>query len=129
MPLLDIDEIFTDPNFVDDFTVVRNTRTVNTSGRTVDTPGTFYTYGNIQPAREAQLKQLSDEERVGSFISVVTPFILYALTPTTAPDQVTWQGQLYRVKIVRDWSQYGSGFIEAICELVTLTEAGTSWGS
>lgn len=124
MPLLDIDEILSDPDFADDIVVTRSQRSVDQTGRTVDVPGTYFTYGNVQPAREIQLVQIPDNERVGSFISIVTPFRLFALTATTAPDQVTWNNLLYRVKIVRDWSAYGRGFVEAICELTTLTPDG-----
>lgn len=124
MPLLDVSEILSDPDFADDIIITRSQRSVDNNGRTVDTPGTYFTYGNCQPAREAQLHQLPDTERIGSFISIVTPFRLFALTATTAPDLVTWKGQFYRVKIVRDWSAYGNGFVEAICELTTFTSDG-----
>jgi hypothetical protein len=124
MALLDVSELLSDPDFADDFTILRSVRTVDNTGRTVDTPGAYYSYGCIQPAKEAQLKQLPELERVGSFISVVTPFRLLALTSTTAPDQIIWRCGTYRVKVVRDWTNFGEGFVEAICELETLSMTG-----
>jgi len=124
MPLLDVSELLGDPMFADDITVIRSTRSVSTGGRTVDTPSSYNTYGNVQPASEAQLQQLPDLERVGSYISVVTPFPLYCLTDTTAPDQVKWNHGTYRVAVVRDYTTYGSGFVEALCQLVTFTMVG-----
>jgi galactose-6-phosphate isomerase len=124
MALIDVSEILSDPDFVDDFNVIRNSRTVDMHGRTIDTDGVYLTYGSVQPAKEVQLRQLPELERVGSFISVVTPFRLFALTDTTAPDQITWNGRSYRVKIVRDWTNYGQGFVEAICELTSFTTDG-----
>jgi galactose-6-phosphate isomerase len=124
MALLDVEFLLSDPDFADDFNVLRSVRTIDTNGRTVDTPASYFTYGVIQPAKEVQLRQLPDLERIGSFISVITPFRLLALTGTTAPDEVFWDCKTYRVKIVRDWTNFGEGFVEAICELTSLTQAG-----
>lgn len=124
MPLLDVSELLSDPDFADDITVIRSGRTMGTDGRVVDTPGTYYTYGNVQPTSGASLQQLPEAERVGSFITVVTPFRLLVLTDSTAPDQVIWQDRNYRVKHVNDWSVYGNGFTEAICELTGMTQNG-----
>lgn len=124
MPLLDVSEILGDPMFADDITIIRSSRSVSAGGRTVDTPSSFSTYGNVQPASEAQLMQLPDLERVGSFVSVVTPFPLFCLTDSTGPDQVTWNGRTYRVMVVRDYTTYGSGFVEALCQMVTLAMGG-----
>lgn len=124
MALIDVSELLSDSDFVDDITVLRPTRSVNNVGRTVDVPGAYYTYGCVQPAREAQLVQIPEMERIGSFISILTPFRLRALTDTTAPDQVMWDGQYYQVRIVRDWTNYGEGFVEAVCELTGTVQAG-----
>lgn len=124
MPLLDVSEIIADPDFSDDIVVIRFTRTMDTHGRVIDTPGTYYTYGCVQPAPESKLLILPELERVGSFISVITPFRLIPLTSTTAPDQVTWQNRSYSVRDVRDWSTYGNGFVEGICELNSNTLDG-----
>lgn len=124
MALIDVSELLTDPDFVDDITVLRSVRSVNDVGRAVDTPGAYYTYGCVQPAKEVQLLQIPDLERAGSYISVVTPFRLLALTETTAPDQVVWNGKYYQVSVVRDWTNYGEGFVEAICQLTDLVTDG-----
>jgi galactose-6-phosphate isomerase len=124
MPLLDVSEIIADADFSDDIVVIRSNRTVDAHGRTVDVPGSFNTYANVQPAPQSALQILPDNERVGSFISVVTPFRLIPLTDTTAPDQVQWSNRTYRVKMLRDWSTYGNGFVEAICELTSMTIDG-----
>lgn len=124
MPTLDVSEIIGDPEFADDFTVVRSSRVTGPNGRTVDIPSEYFTYGCIQPAPDRALVQLPEAERVGSFISVVTPFRLFPLTASTSPDQIVWNNSTYRVKLVHDWSTYGNGFVEGICELVSLTPDG-----
>lgn len=124
MPLLDVSEVIADPDFSDDLQVIRSFRSVDNTGRTVDTPGFYDTYGSVQPAPQASLVQIPEAERSGSYISVVTPFRLIPLTDSTSPDQVVWQGRSYRVRMLRDWSTYGTGFVEAICELTSFTVDG-----
>lgn len=118
MPLIDVVELLYDPDFAQDFTVVRFVRTVSAQGLTVDSPGLFATYGVILPLSGAQLAMLPEAERTGSFITVITPFALYALTDTTAPDQVQWHGRNYQVRSVNDWTDWGQGFTSAVCQLI-----------
>jgi galactose-6-phosphate isomerase len=117
MPLIDVTSILVDPDFAQDFTVVRFIRTVNNQGLTVDSPGLFATYGVILPLSGAQLAMLPEAERTGSYISVYTTFALYALTDRTAPDHVQWHGRDYLVRTVNDWTDWGLGFTQAVCQL------------
>lgn len=118
MPLIDVVEILSDPDFAQDFVVVRSNRSVSAQGLTVDSPGLFQTYGVILPLSGAQLAMLPEAERTGAFITVITPFALYALTDTTAADQVQWHGNNYMVRSVNDWTDWGQGFTSAVCQLV-----------
>lgn len=121
MPLVDVTEVLSDPDLVEDFAVIRSTRTVDQHGRTVDVPGQFYTFGSIQPTSGHTLMILPEAERVGSFITVVTMFPLIALSPTQAPDRIIWHNKAYQVKLLNDWTDYGQGFVSAVCELVAMT--------
>lgn len=122
MALIDISELLSDPDFADDFTVIRSTRQVGDDGRTTDSPTYYYTYGVVQPGERLRdgsgLSQMTDLERAGRDIHIVTPFRLLPLTHTTAPDQVVWNGQNYRVLHTADWTNYGQGFVTAKCELI-----------
>src|SRR3569623_663078 len=116
MALIDVTaDVLYDPMFMDDITVVRSVRTVNPQGLTVDTAGYYYTTGCVQPSPGRDLEQIPEAERTGVFVTVVTPFQLFPLTATTAPDQIVWNGKNYRVKHVNDWMNYGQGFVSAIC--------------
>jgi hypothetical protein len=97
---------------------------VSEQGQTVDAPGYYYASGSVQPSPGRDLLQLPETERAGVFITVVTTFRLFPLTATTAPDQVVWQGKNYRVKHVNDWSEWGGGFVNAICELTDVIPDG-----
>ena len=109
MPLLDCTEILGDPDFAQDFVVVRFIRSVSQQGLTVDSPGLFQSYGVILPLSGAQLMMLPEAERLGSFITIITPFKLVALSGTTAPDHVQWHGQDYLIRSVNDWTDWGQG--------------------
>lgn len=124
MATLDVSEILADSDFVDDFQVVRSQRSVNAQGLTVDTPGVYFTFGNVQPTPDSTLRRLPEAERIGDFMTVVTQFQLRALTSTTAPDQVVWNGRNYRVMVVNDWSNYGRGFVQAVCKSVSMAQDG-----
>jgi|SRR6185437_708448 galactose-6-phosphate isomerase len=125
MALLDVvSDVLFDPLFMDDITVIRSQRSVNVQGLTVDTPGYYYSTGCVQPTPGRDLEQLPEAERTGVFVTVVTPFRLFPLTATTAPDQIVWQQKNYRVKHVADWSNFGQGFVSAICQLVDMVPDG-----
>ncbi len=126
MPLLDVNDVITDPDFAQDFTVVRFVRTVSAQGLTIDSPGLFATYGVILPLSGAQLAMLPEAERVGSYITVITPFKLVALSATTAPDHVQWHGQDYLIRSVNDWTDWGQGFVSAIGQLTGAMVADAS---
>lgn len=121
MPLVDVTELLSDPDFVEDFTVVRSTRTMDQHGRVVDLPGQFSTYGSVQPTSGSTLMLLPEAERIGGFITVVTMFPLIALSDSTAPDRIIWHNKTYQVKMLNDWSEYGQGFVQAVCELINMT--------
>ncbi len=117
MPLLDVNDVILDPGFAQDFTVVRSIRTVSNQGLTIDSSGLLAAYGVILPLSGAQLAMLPEAERTGSYITVITPFALYALTDTTAPDHVQWHGKDYQVRSINDWTDWGLGFTQAVCQL------------
>lgn len=121
MPLIDVTDVLSDPDFVDDFTVIRSTRTVDQHGHAIDLPGQFYTFGSIQPTNGNTLMLLPEAERVGSFITIYTMFPLISLSDTTAPDRIIWHNKTYQVKMLNDWTDYGQGWVRAICELINMT--------
>jgi hypothetical protein len=122
MPIIDVSELLSDPDFVQDFTVIRYTRSM-VNGRVVDTSGSFPAVGSIQPSSGATLRLLPEAERLGSFITVVTQTKLQPLTTTNAPDVVQWHGNNFRVRTVNDWSDYGQGFYSAVCEMTDMAVA------
>jgi hypothetical protein len=127
MPDLDVSDILGDPDIAGELiTVVRNTRATNVKGRGVDTPTTFTTYGNVQPASGRQIQTLPEAMRQSASISVTVPVRLIGLKAGTAPDIITWDSNQYRVMSVQPYGNYGAGYWAAVCTMLDLVESDAS---
>lgn len=74
------------------------------------------------------LDRLPEEDRTGRNITIVTQFRLRATAPGYKPDIVTWPsltGDLYVVKNVDPYPQYGPGFVQAIAGAISAQDAVT----
>jgi hypothetical protein len=120
MPMLDISELFTDPDLAGEcFTFIRTFRTPTTAG----TASKQYkiikgNVGAVYPSSDKDLEILPDEERIGSFITVVSNVRLVPLTQGTGPDIILWDKSHYRVMKLSDYRHYGAGTIVAICQMI-----------
>lgn len=131
MPMLDVSAVLTSPMLMDTFLVNRRTQTVNNFGIASTTiqpfPGLF---GVVYPSNENELKRLPDLQVQEKAITVITRFALRGEAETSAnpavsfqPDIVVWGGDNFVVRKIEDWSQYGPGFILAICTSIDLVDA------
>ena len=121
MAELDVTEILSDPDLVDDIIVIRSVRSVGMNGIVTDTPGTFFTFGSLQPTPASTLRMLPESVRINGFITVVSPFRFVPLTDTTAPDQVIWHNKTYRCRSCEDWTDWGLGMTISVLELTLPT--------
>ena len=121
MPLLDVTDVLTDIDFVDTSLVCqRITSAVNESGLAVQTPVTKSFSGVVTSDSGELLNRIAVGEYARGSISVITKFRLRDAGPGYTADIVAWNGRTYTVTTVNDYSTYGAGFIEAICELIPL---------
>ena len=131
MPLLDLSSVLTSPMLWDTFTVNRRIQTVNNFGiATVAVQAIAGLFGVVYPSNENELKRYPDLQVQDKAITVITRFALRGETETTAdpsvsyqPDIVVWGSDNFLVRKVEDWSQYGPGFILAICSSMDLVDA------
>lgn len=124
MPLLDLSRVLVNPLLTDTFTVNRRTQAVNNYGEasttTVATPDVG---GVVFPSDENDLRRLPDMDVQAKAITVITTFALRGESETGSgggevqfkPDVVVWNGNNFIVRVVEDYSNYGAGFIRAIC--------------
>lgn len=121
MPVwLDLSAAVLAPEFQDTFSVVRRAYSVDQNGRSVLTPhAPVAATGVVTPAGPTDLKRLPDDQYQQEAITIVTTYRLQGAVEGGAPDRVQWNGNLYQVIDVEDYSRYGRGFIRAICGIVT----------
>ena len=125
MPLLDVSEVLSDPDFSQVITIQRNAQTVNAQGRAVDNVSTFTIQGVITIGPLDPLVLNTDAAFTRKSIAVHTRTQLYDVTSGFEPDNVLFEGNVYLVKRVYPWNQYGAGFYAADCEMQDLVTAVT----
>ncbi len=95
------------------FTVERITYTRSRAGM-ASRSETARAMGCIHPGTPEALQPLPEEEKCDEFIEIYTDFALSTGTPEgigavsfTGPDRIHWNGRIWRVVRVRDWSMFG----------------------
>jgi len=121
MPFLDVSDVLTDPDFCDNTLVCeRNAIITNSSGRGV-TNTEFTRFSGVVTSDKGELLQRGAVgEHATDNISVITRFKLRDAGAGATADIVQWNGKRYTVTKVNDYSTYGIGFTENICELIPL---------
>lgn len=122
MALLDLTELMTDADFVDDFTIVRKAQSVSNTGRTVTTSTNEAAIGSVQAASGKTLELFPDLARAQGQIEIWTQSRLHAPAEGSAADEIQWDGRRYTVAAVRDWRNWGPGWNVAIADLRNLLE-------
>lgn len=110
--MINIAEIIADPDFMQPYTVRRNTGTwVN--GRFVETPTTLNFFGVVIPANAQDIQMLPEGDRVSGLINFYTtadnPFQISKADngELGTSDQPIWRGNNYRILQVFDYQDYG----------------------
>lgn len=154
--MIDIDDLMGDPDFGGVMTVYRRQRITGSNGIATATPVPIdpAPWASIQSGANAELLRQSDYATAANVITVYTEFRLMEsgsasgldnlgpegkatvddygnqILPPSATafmaDIVMYHGDPYEVFLVQDWSDYGQGFIEALCRKVTASEAALS---
>ena len=116
MALIDVTELLGDPDFTDAFTIVRTTAEVNGYGENVLTTEEVEAIGVVQPASPDTLARLPDSVRSQDAITVWYQGALKSSAGgDTYPDSVIWNGYTFVVYSTNPYSNYGAGYVEAIC--------------
>ena len=115
---MDISSAVLDPELgCSSFTVERITYTRSREGMTSSVQ-TEQASGCIHPGTAEMLKLLPEEVKNEQFIVIYTDYALSTGTPEDAgasfigADRIHWNGQVWRVVKVRDWSAFG--YVQAL---------------
>lgn len=121
MPFLDVSDVLTDPDFCEQLVCQRTTVFTDLSGLGEPTVSLLKFYGVVTSDKGETLERTSVGEHAGGTISVISRFRLRDSGSGATADIVQWNNASYTVTKINDYSRYGRGLIEAICELVPLT--------
>ncbi|HCM64783.1 MAG TPA: head-tail adaptor [Morganella sp. (in: Bacteria)] len=124
MPLLDVSDILSDPDFADTSLVCRrNKQDRDDDGFSSNSPGShsgedIRFSGVVTVDRSLEARRMEAGQTIGGAILIVTCFRLTQGNEDYDADVVTYQGRRYRVTFVDPYTAYGAGFVQAHCELV-----------
>lgn len=122
MPLLNVTELFTDPDFATTFNVERIGEDVDERGRTVAAPFPIRgVVGVVQPASPTTLARFADGSNLTGAIEIWTTFPLSngQRSDYQGADTVLWRGAPYTVIDVSPWDEHG-GHVRAVARLAAL---------
>lgn len=118
MPLLDVSEIFMDPDFADGSLVVRKRLLVtDAQGFSTETHAEHPFVGIVTVDHSLIAQRRMSGQVVSGAILIVTPERLTGGQTDRDADIVIYQGLEYRVSQVDPYTAYGTGFVQAHCEL------------
>ncbi len=122
MPLLDVADVLTDPDFCDTSLVCeRNALTTDTSGRGVISTEKTRFAGVVTSDKGELLQRGAVGEHATDSMLVVTRFRLRDAGMAATADVVQWDDRRWTVVKVNSYSKYGVGFVEASCEMIPLS--------
>lgn len=119
MPTLDVDDAF-DISFWDYFTVVRRYTQINQVGRAVVTEVPISARGVVIASSPDDLMRVPEHEMSNKSIAITSPFRFQGpavdeVGNVTHPDHILWNGSMYVVRALEDYSGYGRGFVHVVC--------------
>ncbi len=109
---MDISAVLTDPELgFTAFSVLRTTYRLQ-DGTSVPEGQTLPASGCVHPGTPEMVRLLPEEERHEEFIAVYTDFALSLGVngggeTYSTPDRILWNGAVWRLVRVRDWSMFG----------------------
>jgi hypothetical protein len=117
MARIDVSELMNDPDFVNNFTVVRRVPTINTYGENTLAETQVAAVGSIQSPGKEVANRLPDGVKLSSVKTIYTKTVLNADKASGYVDQIIWEGLRYNVVTVLPWGNFGSGWYECDVEL------------
>lgn len=118
MPTLDVSDVLLSPEFYDpNLWYRRNSQVVDDDGFPKNTPVRRQFGGVVTVDRSLEAKRMQAGQVVAGAILIVTQTRLINGKTSFDADIVEYEGADYRVTFVDPYPRYGSGFVQAHCEL------------
>jgi hypothetical protein len=119
-PLINVSMALNSPMLADRFAVIRRQQTIGNNGRAAfNATNIPAVSGVVYPSTRNDLERFPNFQVTGKTITVITRFALRSESETHgadyAPDIVLWHGDNFLVSALEDWSNFGPGYVMAIC--------------
>lgn len=118
MALIDVTQLFSDPDFTDTVQLIRRSKTVNTHGEGVLTEAAALNVSMVvQPATGDDLKKTPEAAVLTEYIKVWFQGELNLQTVSGYSDIIVHRGRRFECYTPDDFGNYGAGYMSAICIL------------
>lgn len=115
MSQIDVTELLSDPDFVDEVVLINRSAIVASSGENEVSESPVNTVGAVQPADKKTLDRLPESLIVENMMA----FWVQGEIPTSSPGKyssiLVFKGRRFEVKAVFDWTAAGAGWSEGVC--------------
>jgi hypothetical protein len=115
MSQIDVTELLSDPDFVDEVCLVTRVPFINSLGENTLKESNLKTVGCVQPASGRVIQRLPEALRVANMSSFWLKATIIASEPGKYSSILVFKGKRYQVQTVFDWSNWGEGYTEGTC--------------
>lgn len=115
MAQIDVTELFTDPDFVDQMSVITRSPSVSTLGENFMKEDTVRSVGSIQPISGDTVNKLPEAMRNENLLSFWFKGDIITTAPCKYSSVLVFRNQRFQVRHVFNWSNWGQGWCEGAC--------------
>lgn len=115
MAQIDVTELFTDPDFVDEMKMITRVAAVNSLGENFIKETSFNTVGSVQPTDGKNLERIPEALRNENVSSFWVKGEIRTTDGCVYPSILVFKGKRFQVKHVFDWTSWGAGWSEGLC--------------
>lgn len=115
MSQIDVTELLSDPDFVDQVKLIYRKPRVNSQGENELVEESIATVGAVQPADKKTLSRLPESLIVENMMAFWVKERVTASAPGKYSAILVFRNQRFTVKAVFDWSMAGAGWSEGVC--------------
>lgn len=115
MAQINVAELLSDPDFIDNIQVVTRVPRINSLGENSIEESILNTVGSVQPATGKAIQRLPEALRVADMSSFWFKGTIVASAPGLYTSILVFKSIRFQVKNVFDWSNWGTGWSEGLC--------------
>lgn len=115
MAQIDVTDLLTDPDFVDEVTLINRVPAINYLGENILQETSIKTVGSVQPASGRVIQRIPEALRVANLSSFWIKGEIIANDTGKYTSVLCFKNKRYQVQTVFDWENYGRGYCEGLC--------------